>query len=346
MYRRIVTLVAVLFLLINVSGCSLISDLLRMSEKTAGATVEPTAVATQPPPSPTQPQPSPTAAAAVPATVAATVALQPPTTIAPTRPTAAAPASPTLTRGPSPTLAPATVTSTPTTGAPPGLKAPALVGPADQAGDSVLDLAWKWDGVLGPDDWFEVQLWPDVTDATPTPTPRVTPYTPPGVYAWLKETTLRITDANLLPGAYRWQVCVVRGRGQSRRQFLSPCSEVWSFVLRRSTGATITPTLTLTGTIVPTWTPRPTWTLRPRLPLPLPIRTPTRVLPPYPVPTRTSVPEPTSVAPPPYPVPTNTSRPPTVPPPPPTVPTVPRPTTAPTVPPPAPTVPPTRYPVG
>jgi hypothetical protein len=131
------------------------------------------------------------------------------------------------------------VTATPE---PEGPKGPELLAPPDGLAATLFDLMWEWEPGLGPDEWYELQIWPDTPDAEPS------------VFTWLRETTRRITAAHLLPGKYRWRVVVVEGYDETRGDETSPYSEERTFIMvRPSTLAS----LEIELPIVPTRTPTP-----------------------------------------------------------------------------------------
>jgi len=212
------------------------------------------------------------------------------TQVAPTAAVAAAEAE-------SPPLPPPTATSTPTTEPPSPTptftiepsptsteepqptptpeRRPELLAPPDGLTAQLFDLTWAWDGELGTDEWFEVQIWPDK------------PGDQPVSYFWTRERRLRVTSAMLLPGKYRWQVVVVSGDGESPGEELYPESEEWTFIMIRPhtlarmsvtpppvpsrtpsptpspTRTWVWPTLTYTPTPMATYTPTPTATYTP-----------------------------------------------------------------------------------
>lgn len=175
---------------------------------------------------------------------------------------------------------------------------PELLAPPDGLEASLFDLMWEWEPGLGPDEWFELQIWPDTPDAEPS------------VFTWLKETTRRITAAHLLPGEYRWRVVVVEGYDKTRGDEVSPFSEERTFIMTRPS------TLSdLELPIIPTRTPTPRTiiivvTATPTTQTTIPAPTPTSTVQP-------TVPTPTATVAPPTNTPTTvpTVPPPTVPPP-------------------------------
>jgi hypothetical protein len=181
-----------------------------------------------------------------------------------------------------------------------GPQGPELLYPPDGTSDTVIDLIWKWGRALGADEWFELQIWPDV------PNPK------PEVYAWLQEGRQRVTAATFMPGKYFWRVIVVKGKEEKRSAELSPFSLTWSFIITRpSTKGGLTPTCLPTcgppcptATISPTPTRTPWWwwqTPVVRTRTPTRTRTSTATALPQPTPTGTLLPV----------TPTNTSMPPT-----------------------------------
>ena len=129
------------------------------------------------------------------------------------------------------------VTATPE---PEGPEGPELLAPPDGLEASLFDLMWKWEAGLGPDEWYELQIWPDTPDAEPS------------VFTWLKETTRRITAAHLLPGRYRWRVVVVEGYDETRGDETSPYSKERTFIMTRPSTLS-----TIELPIIPTRTPTP-----------------------------------------------------------------------------------------
>jgi len=129
------------------------------------------------------------------------------------------------------------VTATPE---PEGPEGPELLAPPDGLEASLFDLMWEWEAGLGPDEWYELQIWPDTPDAEPS------------VFTWLKETTRRITAAHLLPGRYRWRVVVVEGYDETRGDETSPYSKERTFIMTRPSTLS-----TIELPIIPTRTPTP-----------------------------------------------------------------------------------------
>jgi len=126
-----------------------------------------------------------------------------------------------------------------------GMAAPVLLGPMDGAAGSVLDLEWDWEGELGQDHWFELQVKPDAPEAKFI------------AQGWYQEKLVRLTSAELLPGRYTWRVVVVQGRDDKRGDELSALSKEWVFDLSRPS---IQGRISITPPVQPSATPRPTWT--------------------------------------------------------------------------------------
>jgi len=125
---------------------------------------------------------------------------------------------PTPSLGPSPTPIPDTSRlSTPTALAPP----PTLLEPPDGTSVSLkirLDLAWTWDGTLGPDDYFRVEIWNDFND-----------FSTPVDVAWVKDTIYK-NDSNTNPiygPEYRWRTTVVRGVPVREKDWSTAEDRVW-----------------------------------------------------------------------------------------------------------------------
>ncbi|NLG50525.1 MAG: DUF5050 domain-containing protein [Chloroflexi bacterium] len=108
-----------------------------------------------------------------------------------------------------------------------GTSAPILVWPPDDIAGPVIELIWKWDQPLADNEWFEVQIWPDVPGAQPT------------TFAWQKEDNLRITASHLLPGRYRWRVIVVRAETERAKcqQPPYPCPTCADWVVFQAAAA-------------------------------------------------------------------------------------------------------------
>lgn len=249
MITRTVRLLVVLGLVVGIAGCA----------------------------SPETPTPQPTPqSVVVPVAAAQTQTTSvPPTEVPPTE------VPPTAT----PVVVEVVVTATPE---PEGPKGPELLAPPDKLAATLFDLMWEWEPGLGPNEWYELQIWPDTPDAEPS------------VFTWLKETTRRITAAHLLPGRYRWRVVVVDGYGDARGDETSPYSEERTFIMvRPSTLSTIelpiVPTRTPTPRtyyVVVTATPTPTG----QATIPAPTATPTGGAT-VPAPTATSTTAPTTAPP-------------------------------------------------
>jgi len=215
----------------------------------------------------------------------------PPPPMAPTATPTPEPPSPT----PSATATPMPPSPTPSpTASPTPEGRPELLVPPDGLTAQLFDLMWAWDGRLGASQWFEVRIWPDE------------PGDQPVSYFWTQERTLRVTSAMLLPGAYRWQVVVVSGDGESPGDALYPESLERTFIMSRPhtlARMSVTPPQVPTRTPSPTPTPTRTWR-----PWPTATYTPeiTETIPPEPTSTATSTPEPTI---PPEPTSTSTTEP-------------------------------------
>jgi hypothetical protein len=102
--------------------------------------------------------------------------------------------------------------------------APTLSSPPD--GDALIapetqeTFEWQWLGELGPNDYFEVRLWPEGQTQHP------------GV-GWTQSAELKNVDfLGWPPGKYYWAVAVVRGRDKQVEKELSkestPRSLTWS----------------------------------------------------------------------------------------------------------------------
>jgi hypothetical protein len=127
-------------------------------------------------------------------------------------------ATPTPSPPPPPTPAPTILTPTlPITLA----SAPELVDPPDGTAISIrirLDHAWTWDGVLGPDDYFQVEVWNSYND-----------FSTPIDVAWVKVSTYKY-DSNPNPAygvEYRWRITVVRGIPAREKDWSTPETQVW-----------------------------------------------------------------------------------------------------------------------
>jgi len=131
-------------------------------------------------------------------------------------------------RTPTHTSLPTRAVTTPTATQP---AAPLLLAPDDGATGRILELRWEWAGHLGENEWFQVSIRPDVSKADPRP------------LALLRETSVRITGAHLLPGRYRWRVTVVRSPAGdlATAQPIGPSSDERTFALERPRTVVIRP---------------------------------------------------------------------------------------------------------
>lgn len=138
----------------------------------------------------------------------------------PPTPTPSPEPSPSLSPLPSPSLTPlpeASTLSAPTTLAP----APTLLEPPDGTAVSLkirLDLAWAWEGTLGPDDYFRVEIWNDFND-----------FSTPVDVAWVKGSIYR-NDSNTNPiygPEYRWRITLVRGTPAREKDWSTAENRVW-----------------------------------------------------------------------------------------------------------------------
>jgi RNA polymerase subunit RPABC4/transcription elongation factor Spt4 len=123
--------------------------------------------------------------------------------------------TPTPTFTPKPPLPTATPTPTPTLAL--IYSAPILWEPKSGStfgAEATFSLTWRWEGQLGPDEWYEVQLWKEGE-------------APHGEY-WTKEHWWEI-GREYYPGIYNWRVVIVLGSGEERVGELSPPSETWTF---------------------------------------------------------------------------------------------------------------------
>ncbi len=116
---------------------------------------------------------------------------------------------------PSAVPAPATPIPPPTATAPISYTAPQLIAPEDGRSfggiNQEIVLQWTWDGQLGADEWFDVQL----SDAAG----------PFEGKAWTKESQWQLPK-DVFDKTLRWRIIVIRGvQGQSRTE-LSPPSEL------------------------------------------------------------------------------------------------------------------------
>jgi len=90
--------------------------------------------------------------------------------------------------------------------------APRLVSPEDGASfggiHQEIILRWAWDGQLGPDEWFDVQIAEKEGDFLGR--------------VWTKETQWRLPK-DFFDGRWRWRIVVIRGvQGQSREEISRP----------------------------------------------------------------------------------------------------------------------------
>lgn len=134
--------------------------------------------------------------------------------------------SPTPAGTPSPysslTPSPSPTSETPTLSAPVGPgQAPSLLEPPDGTAVSLkirLDLAWTWEGTLGPDDYFQVEIWNSRDN-----------FTWPIDVAWVKVPTY-YHDSSVNPSygpEYRWRITVVRGTPAREKDWSTPENQVW-----------------------------------------------------------------------------------------------------------------------
>ena len=99
--------------------------------------------------------------------------------------------------------------------------APALLEPPDGTAVSLrirMDLAWTWDGSLGPDDYFRVEIWNKYDD-----------FKTPIDVAWVKALTYR-SDGGVNPiydTEYRWKITVIRGIPPREKDWSTPGNQVW-----------------------------------------------------------------------------------------------------------------------
>jgi hypothetical protein len=128
--------------------------------------------------------------------------------------------SPSLYLLPSPSLTPVPQAST--LGAPPPLlPAPTLLEPPDGTAVSLkirLDLAWTWEGTLGPDDYFQVEIWNDFND-----------FSAPVDVAWVRDSIYK-NDSNTNPiygPKYRWRITVIRGIPVREKDWSTAENRVW-----------------------------------------------------------------------------------------------------------------------
>jgi len=119
------------------------------------------------------------------------------------------------TGGTPPTLTAAPPTPSATAALAIAYAAPRLVAPDDGASfggeNQEIILQWAWDGQLGPDEWFDVQLAEKEGDFLGR--------------TWTKEEQWKLPK-DFFDGRWRWRIIVIRGvQGQSRDE-LSPPSEI------------------------------------------------------------------------------------------------------------------------
>jgi hypothetical protein len=99
--------------------------------------------------------------------------------------------------------------------------APRLIEPLDGTAVSIkarLDLAWTWEGTLGPDDFFQVEVWNNYND-----------FSTPIDVAWVKALTYKY-DSNPNPAygvEYRWRITVIRGIPAREKDWSTPENRVW-----------------------------------------------------------------------------------------------------------------------
>lgn len=99
--------------------------------------------------------------------------------------------------------------------------APSLIEPLDGTAVSIkarLDLTWAWDGTLGPDDFFRVEIWNNYND-----------FSRPIDVAWVKVFTYKY-DSNPNPAygvEYRWRITVIRGMPAREKDWSTPENRVW-----------------------------------------------------------------------------------------------------------------------
>lgn len=130
-------------------------------------------------------------------------------------PTPTAISTPTATSPPPHTPTPtATSTLSPTTTSTPTPMTPVLLEPTDGASiHGALTLMWSWEGQLGADEHFDVQVWKEGD--------------PPYGIAWVQETIWK----GALPsaGKYYWRIVVIRGKDEKVEVELSPPSQTRTF---------------------------------------------------------------------------------------------------------------------
>jgi hypothetical protein len=134
--------------------------------------------------------------------------------------------TPTPTTTPFSTLVPPSTSTpasrVPTTIAPTTLApAPKLIEPLDGTAVSIkarLDLTWVWDGTLGANDFFRVEIWNNYND-----------FSTPIDVAWVKVFTYKY-DSNPNPAygvEYRWRITVVRGIPAREKDWSTSENRVW-----------------------------------------------------------------------------------------------------------------------
>lgn len=141
------------------------------------------------------------------------------------------PPTPTYTQTATSTPTPIPPTLTPTPSPTPKLyPAPTLQSPADGQSytgrGAAIILRWSWNGQLGPDEYYDVQVWRDGE-------------TPQGI-AWGKETSYQL-GSMFYPGKYNWRIVVIRGEDGRWEKDLSPPSETGTFSWHRPQAPTPTP---------------------------------------------------------------------------------------------------------
>ena len=180
----------------------------KVPTSTSTPTHTPTATPVLPTPTPVPPTPTP---------VPPTPTPVPPTpTYTPTATSTPTPIPPTLTPTPSPT---------PKLYPPPILQSPAD-GQSYTGKGATIVLRWSWDGQLGSDEYYDVQVWREGE-------------TPHGI-AWSKETSYQLGPM-FYPGRYNWRIVVIRGENGKWEEDLSPPSETRTFSWHRPQPPTPTP---------------------------------------------------------------------------------------------------------
>jgi uncharacterized protein YraI len=111
-------------------------------------------------------------------------------------------------------------TPLPTLTAPILASAPALLEPPDGTSIALpnrLDLAWTWDRTLGPNDYFQVEIWNRYNDfAVPTDV------------AWVKSFFYKYDRVEEgYDREYRWRITVVRGIPAGEKSWSTPDNRVW-----------------------------------------------------------------------------------------------------------------------